>query len=309
MQKFNMQDSLFGGIRHRIGGRIRHRCGQLLLVLLIVTLAGCSSVRLSYNFGDTVLYWWINGYVGLESDQKSGVTTGIDKLFAWHRQTQLKEYVILLQNGQRQLQGNPTQADLLANYSALKDSARVMMRRALPELSNLARSLQPGQIASIEKKFASNNNDYRDKYLTGNTEKRKNARYESSLKQFELWFGSFSREQEAVIRKASDARPQDAQLWFDERILRQKKTIALLQKVQREKLGQEATMALIGDLIDDSFRRLDQSEHKAAFDASTNGTLQMIMGVIAIVTPAQKEHVQKQMQDWIDDFNRLAADT
>ena len=187
MQKFNMQDSLPGSIGrscghgsgHGLRRGLRHRCGQLLpvlLILLTLTLAGCSSVRLSYNFGDTALYWWLNGYVGLESGQKRELRADIRDLFAWHRQTQLKEYVGLLQEGQRQLQGNPTQADMLANYSAVKDSARVMMRRALPELSNLARSLQPGQIASIEKKFASNNDDYRDKYLSGSAEKRQDVR-------------------------------------------------------------------------------------------------------------------------------------
>ena len=107
MKKFNTPFS---------GGRLQ----QYLLVALLVMLAGCSSLRLSYNNGDTLLYWWLNAYVDLESDQKGWVQKDIDKMFHWHRQTQLKDYVQVLTNAQRQLQGNPTQADLLATYSDIK---------------------------------------------------------------------------------------------------------------------------------------------------------------------------------------------
>jgi hypothetical protein len=284
------------------------RTWLLALLALVVMLAGCSSIRLSYNHGDTLLYWWLNGYVDLESGQKEGVREDIGDLFTWHRKTQLKEYVHLLETGQRQLQGNLTQADLLANYDVVKASTELLLLKATPDLADLARALQPGQISSMEKKFASNNDAYRKKFLTGNAEKRQTVRYKKSMEQFETWFGSFSREQEAAIRKASDARPLDNQLWLDERVLRQKNIIALLRKVQREKPDKEATEALIRQLIKEGFARLEQSEHKAFFDASNAATTQMVIKVIAMATPAQKTHAHKRMQGWIDDFNSLAGE-
>ena len=284
------------------------RTWLIALLALMVVMTGCSSIRLSYNHGDTLLYWWLNGYVDLASEQKDGVREDIDDLLAWHRKTQLKNYVQLLEAGQRQLQANPTQADLQANVDAIKASTEVLLVKAAPDLADLARALQPAQIASMEKKFASNNADFRKKFMSGNAEKRQNARYEKSLDQFETWFGAFSREQEAIIRKWSDARPLDNALWLDERVLRQKNIIALLHKVQREKTGKEATQRLIQDLIKNAFARLEQSEHKAFFDASNAATTQMVMKVITIATPVQKTHAQQRMQGWIDDFNSLAAE-
>jgi hypothetical protein len=284
------------------------RIWLIALLALTVMVAGCSSIRLSYNHGDTLLYWWLNGYVDLASGQKDGVREDIGDLLAWHRKTQLKNYVQLLETGQRQLQGNPTQADLLANYDAVKASTEVLLVKAAPDLADLARALQPAQIASMEKKFASNNADFRKKFMSGNAEKRQNVRYEKSLDQFETWFGSFSREQETIIRTLSDARPQGDQLWLDERVLRQKNIIALLHKVQREKMGKQATEALIQNLIKNAFARLEQSEHQAFFDASNAATTQMVLKVIAIATPVQKTHAHERMQGWIDDFNSLAAE-
>ena len=285
-----------------------HRIRNLFLIALLVLVAACSSIRLTYNHGDTLLYWWLNAYVDLDSDQNSWVKKDIDKLFQWHRKTQLKDYVQLLTTAQRQLQGNITQADLLADFTDIKGRTQLLLFKALPELADLARSLRPEQLAQMEKKFTSNNDDFRKKYLRGDTASRQKFHYQKSMKQFELWFGSFSREQEEIIRKASDGRPIDDEIWLDERIRRQKNISVLLRKVQREKLGKDATIALIHNLIKDSFDRFEHSERKAFFDAYTNNTAQLVLDVIKITTPVQKAHAQKRMQGWIDDFNTLAAE-
>jgi len=295
MKKFNTQ------------APFQNRLMYALLTLMLVAVAGCSSLRLAYNNGDTVLYWWLNAYVDLDRDQKGWVREDIDKLFDWHRKTQLKDYVEILRKGQKQVQGNPTQADLMADYSEIKSRTQSLLLKAAPDLADLARSLKPEQVAQMEKKFKSNNDDYRKKFLTGDQEKRQQLRYKKSMEQFELWFGSFSSEQEALIRKASDARPLDNEIWLDERSRRQRNVLALVQKVQNEKLGKEATVALINTLIKDSFDRLEHSDRKAFFDAFENSTAQMILTVIKIATPAQKAHAVKRMQGWIDDFNSLAT--
>ena len=296
MKKFNMQDFHL------------RRLPRYLLICTMVLLAACSSLRLAYNHGDTLLYWWLDAYVDLDSDQKAWVKKDIDNLFLWHRNTQLHDYIQVLQNGQRQLQGNVTAADLQADYNDIKSRSQLLLFKALPELADLARSLRPEQIAQMEKKFASNNDEFRKKNLKGDRDKQLKYRYQRSMEQFELWFGSFSSDQEAIIRKASDARPLDNNFWLDERIRRQQAIVALLQKVQHDKLSKDATMAQIHTLIRDSFDRLDHSERQSFTDAYNDGTIQLILTVIRIATPAQKAHAQKRMQGWIDDFNTLATE-
>jgi len=278
-----------------------------VLALLLIVMTACSGLRLAYNNGDTVLYWWLNAYVDLDRDQKDWVRGDIGKLFDWHRKTQLKDYVEILRTGQKQLQGNVTQADLLADYAEVKQRTQTLLLKAAPELADLARSLKPEQIAQMEKKFKSNNEDYRKKYLSGDQEKRQKLRYKKAMEQFELWFGSFSSEQEATLRKASDARPLDNDIWLDERMRRQQNVLNLVKKVQQEKLSKEATVILINSLIKDSFERLDHSERKPLFDAYENSTAQFVLTAIQLATPAQKAHAIKRMQGWIDDFNTLAT--
>ncbi len=285
-----------------------HRLRTLLLIAMMVAMAGCSSIRFTYNHGDTLLYWWLNNYLDLDSDQSGFVKKDIDNLFQWHRKTQLKDYTQLLATGQRQLAGNLTQSDLLADYRDIKSRTELLAYKALPELADLARTVRPEQIAQMEKKFAKNNDDFRRKFMHGDAEEQQKARFKKSMEQFDLWFGRFSSEQETVLRKASDARVLDNNIWFDERVRRQKRIVAVLRKVQQEKLSKDATIAALHNLIKELFDRMEAPERKAFFDTYTDQTIQMILTAVKITTPAQKAHAQKRMQGWIEDFNTLAVE-
>jgi hypothetical protein len=280
---------------------------MLFLIATVVLAAGCSTIRFTYNHGDTLLYWWLNAYLDLDSDQSTWVKQDINKLFQWHRTTQLHDYAGLLANMQRQLAGNPTQADLLSDYRDMKARTELLAFKALPELADLARSVKPDQIAQMEKKFTKNNEDFRRKFMSGDVNHQREVRFDKSMDQFKLWFGSFSRDQEAVLRKASDARPLDNEIWLQERKMRQQKIIAMLRHVQQEKLNKEQTMAAIHNLLRDLFDRMEAPDRKAFFDTYVDSTSKFILTAIKIATPEQKAHAQKRMQGWIDDFNSLAA--
>lgn len=296
MKKFNTQD------------RFIQRFRVLCVIAVMLAVTACSSVRFAYNQGDTVLYWWLNAYVDLDSEQSSFVKQDIDQLIDWHRKTQLKDYSQLLGNAQKQLAGNVTHADLKATYRDVKARTELLAYKALPELADLALSVKPEQIANIETKFNKNNETYRKKFIRIDNEKKQTQRYKKSMEQFELWFGEFSNEQEAVLRKASDVRPLENEIWLEERIMRQKKIVAVLREIQQKKLGKEATIELLRKLLQDIFGRMDGGERKAFFDAYIDSTTQMVLTAIKIATPAQKAHAQKRMQGWIDDFKVLAAD-
>jgi hypothetical protein len=296
MKKFNTQSSLF------------QRTRLLLLVGFMVLMTACSSIRLTYNHGDTLLYWWLNAYLDLDSDQSDWVKKDIDNLFQWHRSTQLRDYAGLLNNMQRQLAGgNVTQADLLSDYRDIKARTELLAFKALPQLTDLAMSVKPDQIAQMEKKFAKNNDDFRKKFMSGSVDDQNKARFKKTMEQFELWFGSFSSEQTAQLRRASDARPLDNDVFLQERTLRQKQIVALLRRIQSEKLNKEQTMSAIHGLLRGFFDRMDVPERKAFYSAYLDNTSKFILTGIRLTTPEQKAHAQKRMQGWVADFNALAA--
>ena len=295
MKNFSMQDTLI------------RRTLALLAIAVMALAAGCSTIKFSYNQGDTLLYWWLDSYVDFEGQQADVTKRDINTLFQWHRQTQLQDYAALLGTWQRQLAGNPTQADLVNAYREVRVRTERLAARAVPEMTTLALSITPEQIGNIERKFNSKNEEYRRKFISGSNDKRNRARFKKSMEQFELWFGNFSSEQEATLRRASDARPLDNNLWLDERVYRQRRIVAMLRDVQQKKMNREQATARVQALQKELFTRMESPERKAFYDASLDQNTRFILTGIRIATPQQKAHAQQRMQGWINDFHALAA--
>jgi hypothetical protein len=283
------------------------RVQTMFLLVVLALAAGCSTVRFSYNQGDTLLYWWMDAYVDFQGQQSDQVKREIRDFFQWHRQTQLRDYSALLARMQRQLAGNPAQADLMANYREVKARTETMAFKAVPQMADIALSLTPEQIVNMEERFKTKNAEYRRKVLDGNLEKRQKTRFKKSMDQFEMVFGNFSNEQEAILRKASDARPNDGDLWLEERMLRQRKILAMLRKIQQERPSKEATVGILNAQLREMFDRMESPERKQFFDTYADSTAKFVLTAIRIATPAQKAHAQQRLQGWIDDFSSLAA--
>jgi hypothetical protein len=274
---------------------------------LAVVLVGCSAIRLGYSNGETVAYWWLNSYVDFESGQQPWVKRQIGQLFDWHRKTQLDDYAQLLTNIQQRLHYKVTSADVTNDYDAIKKRAMTVIEKSIPELTNLALSLQPQQIAQIEKKFEANNEKYRKEFLHGDLEQRQRARYKQVMKHAEYWFGDFNAKQEAQIRVSSDARALGGEAQIHERIRRQQAMIALLKKIQTEKPAHAVAMHMLKDYVAATLDHFGDEKQTLVAEAFTDGTVQLATTIINIATPQQKAHAMRQLQQWIEDCHQMAA--
>jgi hypothetical protein len=277
-------------------------------IFVFVLLAGCSAIRLGYSNGDSVLFWWLNSYVDIESDQQPLVKRHIATLLAWHRSTQLEQYANRLARIQKQLQGNVTPAEVMKEFDGIRDSALVTIDRAMPELADLAVSLHPQQIAHLEKKFASNNESYRKEYMRGDLERRQSDRFKKLLKQAEYWFGDLTPEQEARIRAASNARPLNREMELEMRKRRQQEVLAMLKKVRDEKLDRGAAVGLMKDYMAGVLDHFGHREHKDFSEASKSAMADAVAHIINLTNESQRAHAHKRLQTWIDDCRRLAAE-
>lgn len=281
---------------------------RAVVFLLVCLLAGCSALRIGYANGDTFVYWWMNGYVDFTDDQKPWVKAHIDRLFAWHRNTQLPVYAQMLTQVQQRLQKDrTTQAEIVADIDTVKKRALLVMEKSLPELTDLALSLQPEQIAHLERKFNINNDKYRKEYLHGSIEDRQRLRYKKLMKHAEHWFGDFTSEQEAQIRAASDARPLNYELWMAERMRRQQEMIGMLKKIRSERPSRDTVSAMLRQFMTRSIDNFTYADNKAFFDGSTAGMANTVAVIVNIATPAQRAHAIKRLQKLIDDCHQLSS--
>ncbi len=78
---------------------IRHASVWVALAALM-TLSGCSTIKVVYNNSDDLIYWWLDGYADLQGEQKQFTRDTLVELQRWHRQQQLPEYVAMLKRMQ-----------------------------------------------------------------------------------------------------------------------------------------------------------------------------------------------------------------
>lgn len=287
-----------------------HRAFSLgtALLLFALALAGCSALRMGYAGGDTFVYWWLNGYVNFDDDQKPWVRRHIGELFSWHRQTQLTRYAQLLAEVRQRLpSGRATPAQVQADFRTIRQHAGTLLEQALPALTDLALSIRPHQIAHLEQKFAADNDKYRKAWLSGTLEDRQALRFKKFMQHAEYWFGDFNAEQKARLRTASDTRPLDNAVLLNERMRRQRELIGMLRTWQTEKPTRQAVTAMLRAYLRRSIERIPAAEHKEFFAASEQGMAHMVALVVNTATPAQREHAMKRLQKLIEDCETLRA--
>ena len=297
MQNFSM------GPLHKFAQTVGNR---ILIGLLVVFLCGCSMARLGYNNGETVSYFWLNSYIGFDADQKPWVKKELAGLFAWHRRTQLPEYLPLLAQAKQRVQKPVSEADLARDYDEIRRRILVMTDRAAPVAADLALALRPEQIASIEKKFAENNEKFRKEHLRGDLARQQRDRYKRTMKQAEVWFGNFSDEQERQIRQWSDARPLDDELVLADRMQRQAEMIRMLQRIEAEKPGREAVVGMIRQYVSGAMDHYNHPEFQRYFEKYRAAQMRMVAGIFNLATPAQKQYFEQEIQRWITDFDTLS---
>lgn len=305
-----MQNSIMLPFCSRKRLRVRLNPRPYLVALLALLLAACSLGRFGYDHGDTIVYWWLDGYAGFDTSQRPWVRQRIDTLFAWHRHTQLKRYIPVIAAAQRKLDHDVTKADVMEVYGEISAAVDRIAEQAAPDLADLAIAMNGDNMDALKKKFDATNRKFQKEYLDGDRTERQEHRYKLAMEWAEYWFGDFSDEQEAAIRRASDARPLNNEFWVADRIERQKALLALLDHIQRDKVPRDAAAALIKTYIADNFLARNEAgpEAQAFFNASKDAVAQLTVTIVNLTTPRQRAHAKEKLQQWIDDFNTLAAE-
>ena len=53
--------------------------------------------------------------------------------------------------------------------------------------------------------------------------------------------------------------------------------------------------------------RYGNQQHQAFFEQSNTANARLVAGIMHMTTPKQKNYFIQNLQDWVNDFNKLAA--
>ncbi len=276
-----------------------------IIVVLLPWLAACSTVRLSYNQGPTLAYWWLDAQLDLDADQRAPVQDALSHWFDWHRTTQLPELADWLDGLQRLAAGKVTPAQVCATWQGLQQRMLHWYAHLVPEMVAPARSLKPAQIDHLAMKYAKDFAQLRDDYLQPDPAERRAAQRKRTIERFEDVYGALPAASRRQIAAALEVTPFDPARWLAERRQRQLDIVAGLRRIATEQPDDAAVAAILL-----GFGEQAAASPRPVYRALQQQVMQTNCEVIASVhnalDDAQRQRAVKRLEGWENDARALA---
>jgi len=278
----------------------------LIIGISLLLLTACTALRLGYNNGPTLAWWWLDGYGDFSRQQTPAVRAALERLFAWHRSTQLPEVAALLTSAQRSVLG-PITAEAAC---AWQDRAQALLgplwERGIQEAADLLPLLGPAQFDHIARRQLKARDEWRDDFLQPDAAERLQASIERTLQRAERLYGRLGAAQRAVLEQGVKDAPFDVQAWLRERARRQDDLLQVLRRLQAERADRDTRVAGLRALAARS--ESPPSPAYRAYQAQMRSyNCALAARLHNATTAAQRRRAQERLQGWEEDVRALMA--
>ena len=275
--------------------------------LLLALLSACSAIKLAYNNGHEVAWWWLTDYVDVQGEDKATLRQAVHQLHEWHRRDQLPSYIEILRSWQGQMSGELSGEqmcrmvdDVMQRATALAGAVQVLEPPALQVLARL----NGRQIAEMERQFAKSNRKFREKYVDVTPRELLDNRLESGMRRAEWLYGSLGRAQEQAMRSAMMAAPWDAREAYEWRLRRQQDIVQTLRQLAQSQASTDQTRAALRSLL---LRQIDPQEpaERSRMLGLRQQSCQVLAQMHASTTPSQRAKAQDTLRGYATDLASL----
>jgi hypothetical protein len=284
---------------------IRHASVWVALAALM-TLSGCSTLKVVYNNSDDLIYWWLDSYADLQGEQKQFTRDTLAELQRWHRQQQLPEYVALLKRMQAMAPNDITPTQVCAVTEDMKTSFVTLLRFVEPASTKLATQLKPDQLISIRQRFDKTNQTWKEDWLDPNAEDRLRFRTKQATNRLEDFYGRLDKPQRDALNKWLSESIFDPKLSYAERQRRQADSMQTFQRMIQEGSATAQAQSMLRGLIERSFN--SPNERYRAYNRELwNENCEGFAKLHNSTTPAQRQRMVEALRGYEQDFKTLMA--
>jgi hypothetical protein len=265
----------------------------ILFSLSLVIITACTTTKLAYDYGDKFVSWQLDSYFKLTDEQEDFVEERMKTHLDWHRAEELTRYKSFLTDIQSRGTDGLTMSELDEGFSRFETKQQRTFERLIPDAALFLTKLSAEQINNLERKMVEENEDILKK--VENRQESIQEQREEFLEEMEDWFGVFDKVQLVQINKwqtewyTESSEPIERRI--DYRLKSQTEILALLRsfpdKLTFEKWLIEWTQ---------SWGR----EMNSTRDARILRNKKRIMQVDKFITPEQRLHAIRELDDWVE---------
>ncbi|PSJ18953.1 DUF6279 family lipoprotein [Nitrosomonas supralitoralis] len=280
---------------------------RIALIILFSLLSGCSIVRLSYDHGPQLTWWWLDGYVGFNREQAPHAKQAIHQWFGWHRSTQLPEYVDWLVAVRTQIDGPLTPSQICKWSDELQNIIAPAFDQAAQLSAPVILRLGEAQWRHLEQRYVKSNDELRGDYLQPDLGDRRQASIKRTVKRIENLYGDIDKTQQQLIAVGIESSPFNPEVWIIERQRRQQETLRTLRQLASESTVPDSIIASLRQLIEYTHRS-DDPDYRAYQLKLSEYTCDFIARMHNSATPAQRQHAHDKLKGWETDLRALLVD-
>ena len=272
-----------------------------LYIILFFLIAGCNTGKLFYDYGEEVASWQLDNYFGLTNQQEEWIEERMKQHLDWHRKEELPRYRDFLIEVQSRAGDGLTMIELDEGYARLDQKRIRTLERLLPDTASFLAGVSLEQINTLEKKMIEENQDMKEDLES--PEKLSRERKEKFWEQMEDWFGDFSKDQQYQINQLrTEWYPSSADPLAVRLERRRKSQLQFLEQLRSSQDKAEFENWLRRSVINWA------GETDSAKQARILRNKKRILQVDKLLTPEQRIHAVRELDEWIEILDRIIMD-
>jgi len=276
-----------------------------IILALAAVLSACSAVRLTYDQGPLLAYWWLDNYADFSADQAPRVKRALADWFSWHRATQLSDYAQGLA-GLRAMAANPiTPAQACEVADSWQRRAEKAFAQAVPAVAEQLRNLTAEQVAHIERRQLEQQEEWAAEYRQPDPAERQKAALGRTTDRAESLYGPLDDAQRRLLAAGLAVSPFNPALSQAERRQRQADLLGQLRQWQQDKPDAATAQQAVRQLAADTTR-----SPRPVYAAYAVRVKQANCALAAQLhnssTATQRQHAIDKFKGWEADLRALA---
>ncbi len=263
--------------------------------------------RLGYGQASPLAFRWLDRYADFDDAQSLKVRAALDDALAWHRRTQLPDYVQLLARAEAEVAGDATPERMCAWAGEIRSRIEPALQYLAPTIADVALTLSAAQLAHIEKRIAETNEEYRDEHLQRNPQRRHRGEVKREVERAEMLYGRLEPAQRDLVAQSVGASPYDAEATYAERRERQHDVLALLRRLRETNIDRDRALAQVRAYLSG----LDHSQrdgYRRYAEGVTAHRCELASALHNIASAAQRREAAKKLAGYRADLRDLMGD-
>jgi len=276
------------------------RLRWLAVAVATLALSGCG-LGLVYPRLDTVVGFYLQGLVTLDPAQSAQLKRVLAGNLEWHRRSELERYSAFLRELAGAVEGGAGPEEWRKATRRAEQYWREVFEQAAPGYAAVASTLTDGQVAELLANLERRDAHERREHESRSPAERDARREKSMRRALERFTGPLTAEQRALVRAHVAASPSFVPEWLDNRrVWREALADALALRHRRAEF--EARMRVLVARPDE----LWTPQYSAAVQRRTAALVELMAGIDATLTPAQRAAARRQLLALAEEVQSLA---